>query len=124
MVQVVPSESLHSGVTTKTIPLTKRSSSFEDDGRAETKHMTKTNAAEEHIEGNATDMVVEPVRSTGVGGDKFGDSHEAVRSELLTQIVAAEDVLGGGGPREAFLQDGDDEKEHKNSNKVGEINLG
>ena len=32
---IVPSESLHSGVTTKVIPLAKRSRNVEDDGRAE-----------------------------------------------------------------------------------------
>ena len=43
---VVPSESFHSGATTKTIPLTKHSRNVENDGRAETENMTKTNAAE------------------------------------------------------------------------------
>ena len=31
-------------------------------------------------------------------------------SELLTQFVAAGDVLGGSGPREARLQGGDEEE--------------
>ena len=77
--------------------------------------MTKTSEAEEHIEDNVTFMVAEPVRSTGFDGDKFGESREAVHSELLTQLVAADDILGSGGPREARLQGRDDDE------KVGEI---
>ena len=73
-------------------------------------------------------MVAEPVRSMCLGGDKFGESREAVHSELLTHLVAADDVLGGGGPREARLQDRDDEKvgeidkKEEDSEKVGDIN--
>ena len=52
---IVPSESPHSGAMTKATTFAKRSRNVEDDGRAEAENMTKTSAAEEHIEGNATD---------------------------------------------------------------------
>ena len=90
--------------------LAKRSRNVEDDGRAEAEKIAKKSAAEEHIEDNAIFIVAVPVRSMCLCGDKFGESREAVHSELLTQPVAAGDVLGGGGPREARLQERDDDE--------------
>ena len=55
------------------VPLTKRSWSIEDDGRAEAEKITRKSSAEEHIEDNAAFMVAEPVRSTGFGDKKVGE---------------------------------------------------
>ena len=96
----MPSELLNSGATARATSLAKRSRSVEDDGRADAEKITKKSAAEEHIEDNATFIVAEPVRSTGFDGDKFGESRGAVHRELLTQLVAADDVLGGGERRQ------------------------
>ena len=52
----VLSEFLHSGATTKSIPLAKRSRSVEDDGRSEAEKITKKSTAEEHIKDKATSM--------------------------------------------------------------------
>ena len=71
-----------------------------------------------NIEGSkATFMLAEPVRSTGFGGDKFGESREAVHSELLTQLVAAD---GGSGPNEACHNDDEDQDKKKETEEVQE----
>ena len=76
-------------------------------------------------------MVAGPVRSMRFDGDKFGESREAVHSELLTQLVASDDIPGGGGPREARLQEKKRRREGwrdrqggNNNDKIGEINQG
>ena len=73
---IAPSEFLHSGATTKATPLAKRSRSVEDDGRSEVENTGKKSAAEEHIDDKETEMVPEPVRSTGFGDDKFGETQK------------------------------------------------
>ena len=50
----MPSEFLHSGATTKAMPLAKRSRSVEDDGRSEVEEIGQESAAEEHIEDKTT----------------------------------------------------------------------
>ena len=55
---IVPSEFLHSGATTKGMPLAKRSRNVEHDDRSEEEKIGKTSATEKHIEDKAIFIAV------------------------------------------------------------------